>query len=115
MKSNYLNEDKVHVAKREKIRKCIEFVKEQNKKQVVIEKIILFGSAVTDDCDENSDIDLCFVTNYNCSNPVFFDIYGGISLVMDDLCDILIYHKLKGKIKEEIDAKGIVVYDYREG
>ena len=91
--------------------KGMEFVERTNKNGI-IKKIILFGSAVTDDCTNDSDIDLCFVSEGTCSDTVFFHIFGGIGLAMDDLCDILIYKDLKGKVKDEIDKKGVVIYEY---
>lgn len=80
--------------------------------------------SITDDCTNDSDIDLCLVTNVNCTNPIYADIYGNMEIIMDDLCDvitqrvatndILSYNKLSdnGSLKAEIDKKGITVYEY---
>jgi predicted nucleotidyltransferase len=105
------NMDRVHPLKRDKVRRGMEFVEKLNTTGV-IEKVILFGSASRKDCTPESDIDLCFVTDYTTSDPVFFRIYGGIGLEMDDLCDILIYRRLKGSIREEIDKTGVTIYEY---
>ncbi len=107
------NLDKINKIKYDKIKKCLDFVEKTNKDNIV-QKIYLFGSSISNECTENSDIDLCLVTDYNSSNSVFFKIFGNIPLVMNDNCDILIYSKLKGKIKEEIDKKGVLIYKYQK-
>lgn len=106
-----LNNNLISPIKRDKINKAIDFLNKNNKNGV-IEKVILFGSCITDLCSEDSDIDICFVSSYNSSNPDFFNIYGNFPIIADDLCDIVIYSKLKGKLKEEIDNKGVLIYEY---
>ena len=76
-----------------------------------ISKVIVFGSSVTQDCAEESDIDLCFIT-MNPDSDIYSQIYGNMEIVMDDLCDILDYDELKGEVKTEIDKKGVAVYEY---
>lgn len=108
-----LNIEKINIQKRTQIEAGMKFIEKINQDGVV-RKVILFGSALTNDCDKDSDIDLCFVTDYDSKNPVFFQIYGELPLVMNDLCDILIYSKVNGKIKEEIDNKGVLIYYYEK-
>jgi predicted nucleotidyltransferase len=107
------NIDKVNPIKRDKVQKGMEFIEQLNT-DGLIQKIILFGSASRDDCTPQSDIDLCFVTEETTSNPVFFQMYGGIEIAMDELCDILIYRRLSadGNIKKEIDKNGVIIYEY---
>ena len=76
-----------------------------------ISKVIAFGSSVTQDCTEESDIDLCFIT-MNPDSDIYSQIYDNMEIVMDDLCDILDYDELKGEVKTEIDKKGVAVYEY---
>lgn len=80
-----------------------------------ISKVVVFGSSLTENCTDDSDIDLCFFTNATCKNPVYADIYGKMEIVMDDLCDILSYRKLDdhGGLKAEIDKNGVVIYEYK--
>lgn len=108
------NTEKINRNKKEKILNGLLFIDSLNKQndKPYVEKVILFGSGVTSFCREDSDIDICLVTNFDCSNKSFFEIYGNLPLVMDDLCDIVIYSKLQGKLKEEIDSKGVVIYEY---
>ena len=110
--SGIQNLDKINIIKRNKIKRGIEYIIATQKDISIIKKVIVFGSSVQKNCHESSDIDICLISDYNTSNSLFFTIYGGLSLVMDDLCDILIYSSLSGKIKEEIDKKGVVVYEY---
>lgn len=80
-----------------------------------ISRVVVFGSSLTENCTDDSDIDLCFFTNATCKNPVYADIYGKMEIVMDDLCDILSYRKLDdhGGLKAEIDKNGVVIYEYK--
>ena len=106
------NIERVHPIKREKVLRGLQFIEAYNTTGIV-KRILLFGSAVTSDCTEESDIDFCFVSDGTCEDPVFFSLFGGLPLAVKDLCDILVYQDLKGKIKEEIDKKGVVVYEYQ--
>ncbi len=106
-----LNTNRINKLKLDKIIKGLSFIEEESKIEQVIDKVILFGSSITDYCTQGSDIDVCLVTNYDCKNKTFFNIFGRLPLVMDDSCDILIYSKLKGALKDEIDKKGVIVYE----
>ena len=108
---SFINENRINKLKLDKVKKAIAFIEAESKKEKVIDRVILFGSTITDDCTNRSDIDLCLVTNYDCKNKTFFNIYGRLPLVMDDSCDILIYSKLRGALKNEIDQKGVVIYE----
>ena len=105
------NLEQINSIKRDKIQKGCEYVQKMNEKFPVIQKMVVFGSSITNECSQESDIDICLFTDYDASNPVFFQIYGNLPLVMDDICDILLFKKLTGKIKDEILEKGIVVYE----
>lgn len=107
------NLQRINPIKREKIKKGMEYIAKKN--DGCISKVVVFGSSLTENCTDNSDIDLCFFTNTTCKNPVYADIYGSMEIVMDDLCDILSYRKLDnyGALKAEIDKKGVVIYEYK--
>ncbi len=104
------NLNKVNPTKLNSVIKGMDFIENENKKEHVIDKVILFGSSIRDDCTSNSDIDLCLVTNFSCKNMTFFNIFGKLPLIMDENCDILVYSKLKGSIKASVD-KGVVIYE----
>ena len=106
------NIDLLNPLKKERIIKGLEFIQKQNEVESVIGAGIIFGSALTNQCTEESDIDICLASKYDCRNNTFFYIYGGLSLIMDNICDIVIYNKIKGKLKNEINKKGVVVYEY---
>lgn len=105
------NLEKISPVKREKVKRGLEYIEQIN--DGIVEKVILFGSSVTGSCTEKSDIDICLVSDGTCKNPVFFQIRGGLESVMDDLCDILVYQRIGGPLKKEIDQKGVVVYEFR--
>lgn len=104
------NLKKIHRCKRNKIKAGMEFVERMNKREPVINRVIVFGSAIRDDCQETSDIDLCLVSDYDTSNRTYYEIKGDLPEVMDDLCDILKYDRLNMKFKRIVD-QGVVVYE----
>ena len=106
-----INTTRISEIKKDKIMLALNFIEAESRREKVIDKVILFGSCITDNCTETSDIDMCLVSKYDCKNKTFFNIYGGIPLILDDSCDILIYSKLRGALKDEIDKKGVVVYE----
>lgn len=81
-----------------------------NKREPVIDRVIIFGSAISEDCTENSDIDICIDTKYDTKNETYFNVSGRLPDVMEDLCDILKYNRLNPRFKEVVD-KGVVVYE----
>ena len=107
------NLNKINELKAEKVKKIVSYIEEQNKKEYIINKVIIFGSSVRHDCREDSDIDICLFITVDTSNFMLFTTYGNIPIIADNACDILIYHKLGDKLKNEIDKEGIEVYEYK--
>ena len=105
------NLEKINILKRDKVKRGLEFIDEQNKKEHIIDKVIIFGSSIRDDCTSDSDIDLCLVTDCDCHNAVYFNTRGKLADIMDDLCDIVSYDKLNDEFKKIID-KGVLVYEW---
>lgn len=110
-----INTDKINKLKRHKVVRGLNFIDAINHgfDEPLIEKVILFGSSITEDCHEDSDVDICLVSKYDCTHMGFFTIFGKLPIVMDELCDIVVYSNLKGSLKSEIDRKGITVYESR--
>lgn len=104
------NIDRVSKVKREKVLRALEFVERENVGGVV-DKVILFGSSITSACTEESDIDVCFVSKYDAKNEEFFRIFGGFEIASGDVCDVVVYDKVGEKLREEIDKKGVVMYE----
>jgi len=98
---------KIHPVKRDKVKKGCEYIKQYP----FVKKMIIFGSAVTKTCTEESDIDICLVINKDKNQKEFVRMYGELPLYMDELCDILIYDKLNDEWKKQIDEKGVIVYE----
>lgn len=101
---------KIHPIKREKVKKACQYVKEYP----FIKKMIIFGSAITDYCTNESDIDICLMIDKNKKQKDYIRMYGELPLYIDDLCDILIYDKLNKDWQKQIDEKGVVVYEFEE-
>ncbi|MCD7709107.1 MAG: nucleotidyltransferase domain-containing protein [Clostridiales bacterium] len=79
----------------------------------VVRRLIVFGSSVTDYCTQESDVDLCFDTTCNIEDRRIFDLIVDADKACEYNCDILFYNDLRGKIKQEVDQKGEIVYEAR--
>ena len=106
-----MNLEKINPVKRAKVEKGIDLVEKWNKNENIIDKMIIFGSSVTDDCTEESDIDVCLVSDYTTANNAYFRIHGGLGRFIDDVVDIFNFQRIGGKLKNEILKKGVVVYE----
>ena len=104
------NLNMINHLKREKIRQGLQFVEENNSETRVIDKIVVFGSSIRPDCTEDSDIDLCIFSDYECNNAAYFRIRGRLARVINDKCDILKYDRLNDRFKAIVD-KGVTVYE----
>ena len=107
--------DRINWRKKDGIKNLIQFTDEINKIRPTIDKIIIFGSAIRDDCRIKSDIDICLFTEYKTNDELFFKYYSNIENVTNSLCDIWVYKRLKDthNIKNVIDSEGVVVYEYK--
>ena len=76
-----------------------------------IEKLVVFGSAVRDDCRKSSDSDFCFFVLPNHDKKVFNRTLIKICSACEGDVDTLRYDLLRGRIVDEINTKGVVVYD----
>ena len=88
----------------------MEYLDALNSKEPVIEKVVAFGSVITDKCTNDSDIDLCFFSDYDTHNLTYREIYAGMESAMDDLCDILSYKRLNDAFVQVVD-NGVIVYE----
>lgn len=102
-----MNIDKINDFKRAQVMMCVDIVKTLPR----IKRMIIFGSGVSDSCTEDSDLDICLDIEGSTIGVDLFEISKNISKACDYNCDMLTYGKLKGKIKDEIDSKGVVVYE----
>ena len=104
------NLDRINPLKREKVRQGLQFVEDNNIETPVIDKIVIFGSSISQDCTEDSDIDLCIFSKYECNNAAYFRIRGRLARVINDKCDILKYDRLNDRFKAVVN-KGVTVYE----
>lgn len=102
-----INTEKIHQFKRDQVLSCIEIVK----KHPAVTKMIIFGSAVTKDCTETSDVDICLDIQGSTRGREFYELARDMSWACDHHCDILTYGKLGNVFKQEIEKKGVVVYE----
>lgn len=81
------------------------------KESGIVNRLIIFGSAVTDYCEKESDLDICVDTDCADNNRALFRLYVKMSKICDYNCDILTYSKLGEKIRYEVEQKGVLVYE----
>jgi predicted nucleotidyltransferase len=104
--------EKIDVKKRNKVVQGLKLVQDVNAIEPVIDKVIIFGSCVSGKCRNLSDIDICFVSKFDCHNKNYFKVYSEFEIASENLCDIFNYSRVKGSLKDEIDKKGVIVYEY---
>lgn len=80
-----------------------------------VKRLIIFGSAVTDECTDDSDIDVCADIELKEKGLKLHDLQVDLCKACDANCDILIYERLKGKLKDVVDTKGVTVYASGKG
>ena len=106
------NLDKINILKREKLKRGLEFI-EQNNSHGIINKIVVFGSAVREDCTEDSDIDMCIFSDFTTKNNEYLFLRGRFPMIIDDICDIFRYADITEKYQKIINERGVVVYEAR--
>ena len=78
-----------------------------------IERLIVFGSAVTPDCGTDSDIDIA-VSAKNITEDEFLKIAHAFYTEIDSEVDIVHYESVSDAFfKSEIDKKGVTLYAKR--
>ena len=106
------NLDKINIIKREKILNGLKYIEKLDENDNVIDKILIFGSAVRDDCTENSDIDICYSSKYPLKSFQISKFFGDFPLFANDICDIIPFEEVDGSLKRTIVTNGITVYEY---
>lgn len=95
----YLNCEKIHPLQQKKVLEIVEYLS-QNKN---VNKIILFGSSITDRCNNNSDVDLYVELNENQNHL--------IQKYFNFVYDLWTNYTAPDELKEEIFKKGVLVYE----
>lgn len=105
----YLNCDKINKKKRSKIGRIVYYIQKNNDSGIV-RKIIIFGSSTRFDCRDNSDIDICIISDrYN--DIEFMGIVNDIWKISDRECDFVYYNVIEDFLKDIIDSSGVCVYE----
>lgn len=83
-----------------------------------VKSIRIFGSAITNQCDFNSDLDICIDWNFNCydSDGVLVaatvSFMHEISMLTKGQCDVVHLQYLAGTVVEQDAREGVIVYVY---
>ncbi len=101
------NIDKINDLKQRQVLSCVDIIQAYPN----VRRMIIFGSSVSDRCTEQSDVDICFDIEGTTKGVNMYTMARDIRRACDHKCDILTYGKLKGRVKDEIDQKGVVVYE----
>ena len=84
---------------------------DMDEKNPIIKKIIVFGSAATNNCTSESDIDICFDISCTVKDKRARELSVQTSRICDYNCDVVYYELLGSRLKSEIDSSGVVVYE----
>lgn len=103
----FSNLDRIHLIKRRTVRDCIKVARKNSR----IRRMIVFGSSVTEHCNENSDLDICLDITGSTKEISLFESVADMSEICDGDCDILIYSSISEPLKSTIDRNGVVVYE----
>ncbi len=96
----------VFPTKQDDVQKIIDYARTSNS----IDKIKIFGSAITWQCRVDSDIDIAVWVNG--SNKEFANILKHLSQTLRSDFDLLNYSEITNTyLKADIDKKGVTVYD----
>lgn len=88
----------VDISKVNKIKKdCVYQMIDAVRKHDIVKKLIIFGSAVTDHCTNESDIDICADVSYQEKGLKLYRLGADLARICHGNCDILFYDRLKGK------------------
>lgn len=101
------NIDKINPIKRGMVKKSAEIAAQCSD----IEKVVVFGSSVRDDCRPDSDVDFCFYRSPNRDNRTFVDALKKICIACDYLVDTLESDVLSPSFTKIVNETGVVVYD----
>lgn len=77
----------------------------------IVRRVIVFGSAANKQCNENSDIDICYDISCDTKDLRTYELSKTTGRACDYNCDIVYYSLLGDSLKKEVDTKGIVVYE----
>ena len=102
------NIETINEIKRGMVLKCIEIAKQHPNK---VQKLIIFGSSVRDDCTVESDVDICLHVIGTTRCMEMYELCRDLCYACDHNCDILKYDRLNDRFRKEVDTKGVVVYE----
>ena len=77
----------------------------------IIKRIIVFGSAASKTCTDESDIDICYDLSCTTKDARARELDVQTAKICDYNCDIVYYGIIGSRLKHEIDTKGVVVYE----
>lgn len=99
----------IYPTKQADIQKLLEYA--SNNPEILT--LIVFGSSVTWQCRPDSDIDVA--VKYQ-SNRTFADVAADIRMQMISESDVINYQDIHNTaLRDEIDKKGVVIYDRASG
>ncbi len=83
-----------------------------------VKSLRVFGSAITNQCDFESDLDICIDWNFDCYDaegvlvPEAASFLNIISVLTKGNCDVVHFKYLEGTVVEHDAKKGVIVYVY---
>lgn len=113
-KESFDHVNKIHPIKQ---RQVSDIVRAANH-DIMVKRIIIYGSSTRYDCDITSDLDICIDWKENCYDedgvlcPFTRNMRNAISSVTEGRADVVNYDYLEGTEIEDAVKEGVVVYEY---
>lgn len=77
----------------------------------IVKRIVVFGSAANGMCTDSSDLDICYDIDCTVYDKRARELSVKTSKICDYNCDVVYYGIIGTNLRNEIDAKGVVVYE----
>ena len=101
------NIEKINSVKRDMVLRSLFAVSDNSD----IEKVIVFGSSVRDDCGEDSDVDFCFFLTPGYNKKNYCLTLGKVCKECNYIADTLRADTMSKEMFEKVQKRGVVVYD----
>lgn len=80
-------------------------------KNDIVKRIIVFGSTAQKQCTDSSDLDICIDVVGETRDMRLHEFRVQVNKICDYNCDIVIYSQIGSNLRNEINTKGVVVYE----
>lgn len=113
-RTSFQHVNRIHPIKQKLVKEIVEAAK----KDMEVERLIIFGSSTRYDCDITSDLDICIDWARECYDadgvlkPFTGNMRRAISRITEGRADVVNYDHLDGTDIKDAVQEGVVVYEH---